>query len=80
MITRLAQIILNSKSHNVIDAIRLGWNQYSFVFYIGSVAAILGSILGVVGIASIIVTLICFYYLGKLHMTMEAIKKTGATP
>lgn len=32
-----------SKKASFINDVRIGWNNYSFIFYIGGISAILGS-------------------------------------
>jgi len=61
----------SSKIANFINAVRLGWNSYSFIFYIGSISAILVGIFGGVAWVSVIVTILFFYYAGKFKEKEE---------
>jgi hypothetical protein len=78
VIENLAKRSAESKINDFVDYVRLGWNNYSFIFYIGGVSAILGSLFGTAGWLSVIATLIFFYYAGKFrkHLDAEKAKKT----
>ena len=54
-----------SKMSRFISAIRLGWNSYNFIFYIGGISAILGGIFGWAGWVSAIATVAFFYFAGR---------------
>ena len=67
-----------SKRGEFIDYVRDGWNSYSFIFYIGGVSAILGSLFGIAGWLSVIVTVAFFYYAGKfVHMVRSERERLG---
>jgi hypothetical protein len=70
----LARSASKSTIGKCMDNIRVGWTNYSFLFYIGGVSAILGSLFGLAGWASSIVTLLFFYYAGefKKHVLKES--------
>ena len=78
MISKIANLLIRSKAHHIINSIRIGWNNYSFLFYIGGISTIIG---GVIGIAAapiaIILTLVIFYYLGQLHVKLQQ-KQAGS--
>ena len=68
---RIARFGAHSHLGRKIDLIREGWNSYSFLFFIGGVATILGGILGLgAGIATV-VTLVFFYYAGKFKRQVD---------
>lgn len=67
--------VADSKLGRFVDDIKLGWNSYNFIFYIGGVAAILGSIFGLAGWAATIVTVLFFYYAGKFKRKLDLEKK-----
>ena len=56
-----------SRFHRVFDSIRVGWAQYNFIFYIGGVSALLGSVFGLAGWISTLFTLAFFYYAGEFE-------------
>jgi len=56
-----------------IDTVRTGWNNYSFIFYIGGISAILGSLFGWAGWLSTIVTVGFFYLTGRMKKRIEEI-------
>ncbi len=60
---------------NKIEMIREGWNGYSFFFFVGGVAAILGSLLGIASGLAVVVTLVFFYYAGKFKRHVDAERK-----
>jgi uncharacterized membrane protein len=62
----LARKAVDSKLSSIIDTIRTGWNDYSFIFYIGGISAILGGLFGIAGWLSIVVTVAFFYYVGDI--------------
>ena len=39
---RLLERYAASRIANFVDTMRMGWNAYNFIFYIGSIAAIFG--------------------------------------
>ena len=69
----------SSKISNFISAVRLGWNSYSFIFYIGSIAAILVGLFGWAGWASVIITILFFYFAGKFKEKVDIDKEKGIT-
>ena len=79
IISSMARKAARSRHSELLDRIRTGWNSYSFIFYIGGVSAILGSLFGVAGWLSVIVTVAFFYYAGKfvneLQQEKERLKK-----
>ena len=75
MLTKLAKYMHDHRLQKCIDTIRLGWNNYSFVFYIGSASAIIGTYLGVAGILALFVGMGFFYYAGKYHRLVEVYRK-----
>jgi hypothetical protein len=64
-----------SKTGKFIDAVRLGWNSYSFIFYIGGISAILGELFGWAGWLSTIITVLFFYYAGRLKEQVDLERK-----
>ncbi|MDE1854982.1 MAG: hypothetical protein KGH57_01520 [Candidatus Micrarchaeota archaeon] len=74
---RLAERAAESRLHDVVETVRIGWNNYSFVFYITGVSAILAALFGIAGWISIAVTLVFFYYVGKFrrHFDREKSKR-----
>lgn len=54
-----------------IDTVRIGWNGYSFVFYIVSISAILGGVFGWAGWISVIFTILFFYVAGKFKEQVD---------
>jgi hypothetical protein len=77
-IERLVEKAVESRTSKFVETVRAGWNSYSFVFYIGGVSAILGSLFGVAGWLSIIITLAFFYYAGKFKMRYDETKARRA--
>ena len=77
-IERLVEKAVESRTSKFVETVRAGWNSYSFVFYIGGVSAILGSLFGVAGWLSIIITLTFFYYAGKFKMRYDETKARRA--
>ena len=61
----------SSRIADFIDAVRLGWNSYSFIFYIGSISAILVGLFGGAGWISGIITVLFFYYSGKFKEKVD---------
>ena len=68
---RLMDRAVESKTGRFIDTVRTGWNGYSFIFYIGGISAILGSLFGIAGWLSIVVTIAFFYYAGRFKQKLE---------
>lgn len=64
-----------SRLDTFIETVRFGWNNYSFIFYIGGISAILGGVFGWAGWASTIVTLLFFYYVGKFKKEVDEEQK-----
>lgn len=62
---------MDSKAIKFIESVRYGWNNYSFIFYIGGISAILGSLFGIAGWASIVVTVLFFYYAGRFKKHLD---------
>jgi recombination DNA repair RAD52 pathway protein len=67
VIKKLAKHASRSTIGEYVDSMRIGYNHYSFLFYIGGVSAILGGIFGMAGWASVIVTISFFYYAGEFR-------------
>jgi uncharacterized membrane protein len=64
-----------SRLERFLEAMKAGWNAYNFVFYIGSIAAILGVLTGWIGVFYVLITMLFFYYAGKFREKVEAAKK-----
>ena len=67
-----------SRIANFMNAVRLGWNSYSFVFYLGGISAILVGLFGWAGWVSVIITILFFYYAGKFKEKVDDDKKKSA--
>jgi hypothetical protein len=65
----------SSRISNFVNAVRLGWDSYSFIFYIASIAAILVGLFGWAGWVSVIITILFFYFAGKFKEKVDADKK-----
>ncbi len=72
---KLVRHAASSKPGHFIDTVRLGWNSFSFIFYIGGISAILGGVFGWAGWASTIVTVLFFYYTGKFKENVDKERK-----
>jgi hypothetical protein len=72
---KLVARAIDSRIGRVVEAMRLGWNSYSFIFYIGSISAILGTLFGSVGWLSVIVTILFFYFTGKFEQRVQKEKE-----
>ena len=57
--------------YKVIRTIKVGWSEWSWLFYIGTIGALLGAYFKIVGIASIGLACAFFYGMGKLHEHAE---------
>ncbi len=64
-----------SKVGSFIDGMRVGWNAYNFIFYITSIAAILGILTGWLGILYVVIIMLFFYYAGKFTERVELAKR-----
>lgn len=73
---RLIEKYARSKTSNFVELMRKGWNAYNFIFYIGSIAAILGILTGWLGVFYIIITMFFFYYAGKFTEKVDAAKES----
>lgn len=67
----LVEVARNSKLGKFVGMVRLGWTNYSFIFYIGGVSAILGEFFGIAGWLSTIVTVLFFYYAGRFKKRID---------
>lgn len=74
LIDRIAKRSAKSKHGKFIENIRYGWNNYSFVFYIGSISAILAGLFGIAGWLSIVITIAFLYYAGKIKKAIDVEK------
>jgi len=75
VLKHIAMKVSESRAHRILDNIRIGWANYNFIFYIGSVAAILGNVFGLAGWGAVLLTLALFYYAGVMHSHIEETKK-----
>ena len=57
--------------YKIIRTIKTGWAEWSFVFYIGAIGALLGSYFKLAGVSATILALGFFYGAGKLHEHAE---------
>ncbi len=51
----------------IVKTIKKGYDHFSWIFFVSSIAAILGSIFRLAGIASFILALAFFYFAERLH-------------
>lgn len=79
ILERVVDNYASSRISNFISAVRLGWNSYSFLFYIGSISALLVGYFGMAGWISVIITILFFYYAGRFNEKVGINKKKGAT-
>jgi hypothetical protein len=77
MINQIVKLYANSRLHIALNKIREGWQNYSFLFYIGSIGAILGKEWGIAGGGATALGLIFFYYIGDFHKKVEKNGKQG---
>lgn len=66
-----------SKIYEIIRTIKLGWSEWSFIFYIGAIGALLGSYFKLAGISATLLACGFFYGAGKLHEHAERKIKDG---
>ncbi len=71
IIKSIAHRTARSKKGEFVAYVRDGWNSYSFIFYIGGVSAILGSLFGIAGWLSVFVTVLFFYYAGRFTRELK---------
>jgi high-affinity Fe2+/Pb2+ permease len=56
----------------------LGWDRTSFLFYIGTPAALIGKFFGAAGVIAVILTVLFLYGAGRFHRRYERhINKKG---
>lgn len=79
ILERVVDNYASSRISNFISAVRLGWNSYSFIFYIGGIAAILVGLFGWAGWISVALTILFFYFAGKFKENVDIDKEKGAT-
>ena len=72
---RIIERYAASRIANFVDTMRMGWNAYNFIFYIGSIAAIFGMLIGWVGLFYVIITMLFFYFAGKFKEKVESARK-----
>ncbi len=75
ILENIAERTAGSKLGNFVEGVRTGWNNYNFIFYIGGISAILGGLFGWAGWASIVITLLFFYYAGKFKEKVDIARK-----
>ena len=75
LVRNIARRAAHSKKSEFVDYVRHGWNNYSFIFYIGGISAILGGLFGIAGWLSIIVTVYFFYLAGKFKKEVDLEKE-----
>ena len=63
--------------YNIIRTIKTGWAEWSFIFYIGAIGALLGSYFKLAGVSATLLALGFFYGAGKLHEHAEKRLKKG---
>lgn len=73
---RFVERYASSRVSRFITAVRQGWNSYSFIFYIGSISAILGGVYnGWAAVVVVIITIAFFYFAGIFNEDVEQAKK-----
>jgi hypothetical protein len=76
---RIVERYASSKISKFVSAVRLGWNSYSFIFYIGGISVILGGIYsGWTAVAAVIITVVFFYYAGRFKEAVDRREKKKA--
>ena len=56
----------------IAESVRIGWANYSYLFYIGGVSALLATAFGSWATIAPVVTICFFYYAGKFHERVQA--------
>ena len=59
---------------DIAEHVRIGWANYSYIFFIGGVIALLASAFGTWSAIAPVVTVGFFYYAGKFHERVQAMK------
>ena len=59
----------------IAEHVRIGWANYSYLFFIGGVIALLASAFGTWSAIAPVVTVGFFYYAGKFHERVQAMRK-----
>ncbi|MEM0201854.1 MAG: hypothetical protein QXR73_01620 [Candidatus Micrarchaeaceae archaeon] len=59
------------KLYDIHTAIKKGYNEYGIYFWIGSLSAIIGGFVKLVGLAAFIFSLVFFFWMGKFHSHIE---------
>ncbi len=62
---------LHHYAYNIVRTIKKGWDAWNWVFYIGGISTIIGGYFKLAGVASLIVALAFFYFMGKFHEHAE---------
>ncbi len=75
MFTREIQMGKHFRLYEIYNTIKLGWDRTSFLFYIGTPAAIIGKFFGAAGVLAVIVTVLFLYGAGSFHTKYESSKK-----
>ena len=59
------------KAHHALierhEIIKEGYDNYSLYFWVSGLSVLIGGFFGLSGVAAFIVSIIFFYYTGKLH-------------
>lgn len=69
---------LHLKLYEIYNTIKLGWDRTSFLFYIGTPAALIGKFFGYVGGLAIALTVLFLYAAGRFHTRYEMSKSKGS--
>jgi hypothetical protein len=59
------------QSHLWLKAVKYGFDQYSYLFFLSSYAVILGNFFGVSGVTATLLTLCFFYFVGRVHVKLD---------
>ena len=60
-----------SHTYKIVRTVKAGWAEWSWLFYIGAIGALLGSYFNIAGIAATGLACTFFYGMGRLHEHAE---------
>ena len=72
MLSKLAKHYSKTHLSKIVDDLRIGYNQYSFFFWIPSIVALLASLLGLDLLLAFPLTLAFFWFAGRFHKELES--------
>ncbi|MDE1855739.1 MAG: hypothetical protein KGH49_00685 [Candidatus Micrarchaeota archaeon] len=71
LLEKAAHVFAHSRTGRFFEYVKIGWDNFNYIFYIGGISAILGGLFGLAGGFAVLLTIIFFYLAGRFMKELK---------